>query len=323
MPDRSTGGSGGAGATGDRSTGGPGGAESTGDRSTGTGPQTEWRRAVVGSKRAVANAPVLAFVLLTFTYTWTIDGITLIAFESPSELHGLPRVWGPLVAAVVVVWTLDGDVRSFVGHVRNVRVGVRWYALAFALPPVLTDVEALLSLGLGADVGFEPTAPLALYLLNFLLVLFLAGGLEEFGWRGFAQSRLQGPHGALAAAIVVGLLWSSWHLPLFLWYELAAYDPATLHVYYLTTVAQSVVFAWLYNSTDGGLLVVMIAHAAGNLPPFLVVTGETPGLVATLPVRELTYVAVALVVVVYAGSRTLSRDDELPPVAGLRTTDAD
>ena len=274
-------------------------------------------------KRAVAGAPVLWFVLLTFTYTYLIDGIALLAFESPTEFHSLPRVWGPLLAGIIVVWLLDEDIRSFIGQIKHVRVGIHWYAIALALPIVLGDIEALVSLILGAEVNIELAVPLVMYLVGFLFVLVLAGGLEEFGWRGFAQARLQERYNALAIAVVVGILWASWHLPIFFFYDLAAYDPGTLPTYYLTTTAQAIVFAWMYNSTNGGLLVVMIAHAAGNLPPFLAVTSETPGVVATLPMTELAYTTAALVVIIYAGSRTLSRDGNLPPVAGRQTTDDD
>lgn len=297
----------------ERSTEGSSRTESDGDRS----------QPISRLKRIVASEPILAFVLFTFAYTWTIDGIALLVFESPSELHSLPRAWGPLIAAGVVVWLLNEDVRSYVGQVKNVRVGIHWYAIAVVIPLFFTDSETLVALAFGADIRFEPTAPLILYLVNFLVVLFLAGGLEEFGWRGFTQVRLQERHSALAVAIIIGILWASWHLPLFLFYELTAYDPATLQSYYLTTILWAIVLAWLYNSTNGGLLVVIIAHAAGNLPPFLTVTSETPELVVTLPITELAYLFVALAVILYAGSRTLSRDGELPPVPGRQPTDAD
>lgn len=272
-------------------------------------------------KRAVTGAPIFAFVLLAFAWTWAIDGIALLAFEAPSEFHSLPRAWGPLIAGVAVVWLLDEDIRSFVGQVKHVRVGLHWYALAFAIPVLLTDIEPLVALALGAEVGVELVVPLIQYLVSFFLVLFLAGGLEEFGWRGFAQVRLQERYSALVIAAIVGILWTSWHLPLYLLYDLAAYDATALHTVYVVTICWSIILAWMYNSTNGGLLVVMIAHAAGNLPPFLSVTGETPGPVATLPMTELAYTTVALAVVLYAGSRTLSRGGELPPVAGRRTTD--
>ncbi len=297
----------------DRSIGGSGEIESDGDSS----------RPLSWLKRSVARSPVLAFVLFTFTYTWSIHAVAVLVFDVSTELYTLPAIWGPLVAGGIVVWLLSEDVRSYVGHVTNVRVGVHWYAVAFVLPLLFTDSEALVAMLFGAPVSFDPTLPLVFYLANFLVVLFLAGSLEEFGWRGFAQARLQERYSALAVAILVGILWASWHLPLFLWYDLSAYDPAALHTYYIRTVLWAVVLAWLYNSTDGGLLVVMIAHAAGNLPPFLTVTGETPEPVATLPISELTYLVVALAVVLYAGSRTLSRDGELPSVPGRQLTDAD
>ena len=274
-------------------------------------------------KQAVTGAPVLAFIVLTFAYTFLIDGIALLAFESTTEFHSVPRAWGPLLAGIVIVWLLDEDIRSFVGQIKHVRVGIHWYAIAVALPIVLGDIEPLVSFILGADVGIELGVPLVMYLVGFLFVLVLAGGLEEFGWRGFAQARLQERHSALIIAVVVGILWASWHLPLFFLYDVAAYDAGMLPTYYLTTIAQAIVFAWLYNSTKGGLLVVMIAHAAGNLPPFLAVTGETPGVIATLPMTEVAYTTAALAVVLYAGPRTLSRDGELPPVPGRQPIDDD
>ena len=45
----------------------------------------------------------------------------------------------------------------------------------------------------------------------------LFGGplFEEFGWRGFLQSQLQEVLPPWIAAIVVGIMWAAWHLPLF------------------------------------------------------------------------------------------------------------
>lgn len=126
----------------------------------------------------------------------------------------------------------------------------------------------------------------------------------------------------MAIAVVVGLLWASCHLPLFLLYDLAASDPSRLPSCYLRTAALAIVLAWLDNSTAGALLVVMIAHAAGNLHPFFTISGEPPTLVATAPLTELAYV-VALAVAGYAGSRTLSRDGTLPPVPGREADHGD
>ncbi len=55
----------------------------------------------------------------------------------------------------------------------------------------------------------------AAYLATLVVNLFIGGILgEEPGWRGFAQPRLQARYGALLGTIVLGVLWSLWHLPL-------------------------------------------------------------------------------------------------------------
>ncbi|MWV40549.1 hypothetical protein [Natrialba sp. INN-245] len=125
------------------------------DRSTEVESVDDHPRALGRLKRTVARSPVVAFVLFAFGYTWVIDAIALLAFEGPSELHSIPRVWGPLVAGGVVVWLLDEDVRSYVGQVKHVRVGIHWYAIGIAISLLLTDSETLVALAFGATIGFE------------------------------------------------------------------------------------------------------------------------------------------------------------------------
>jgi uncharacterized protein len=53
----------------------------------------------------------------------------------------------------------------------------------------------------------------------FLVILTLTDGLgEELSWRGFALPRLLSRHNALAASLILGVLWALWHLPL-VWTE--------------------------------------------------------------------------------------------------------
>jgi membrane protease YdiL (CAAX protease family) len=51
----------------------------------------------------------------------------------------------------------------------------------------------------------------------FLFSIFPGSAMgEELGWRGFALPRLQVGRNALAASLVVGTVWGTYHLPLFL-----------------------------------------------------------------------------------------------------------
>lgn len=86
---------------------------------------------------------------------------------------------------------------------------------------------------------------------------------EEIGWRGFALPRLADRFGLGLGSVIVGLVWATWHLPLF--FIRGADTTGQSFPLYLTQVtALSVAFGWLYGHVRGGLLPVMLLHAAVN-----------------------------------------------------------
>jgi membrane protease YdiL (CAAX protease family) len=91
--------------------------------------------------------------------------------------------------------------------------------------------------------------------------------IEEVGWRGYAQDRLQRSLGALVASLTVGVLWAVWHLPQWWIPETGQAAKWSFAVFAAGTVAQSVGLAWLYNGARASVLLVALAHAAINLAP--------------------------------------------------------
>jgi membrane protease YdiL (CAAX protease family) len=102
----------------------------------------------------------------------------------------------------------------------------------------------------------------------FLIVVAIAVSTwvqagEEIGWRGYALPRLSARIGLAGASIVLGIIWASWHLPLFFQAGTDTYGQS-FPVYLLQVTALSVVMAWLYWRTGRSLLLVMLMHAAVN-----------------------------------------------------------
>lgn len=87
------------------------------------------------------------------------------------------------------------------------KVGFRWYVAALLIPPVgiwtaLSLVDALHSGGL--KPGFFP--------LGIAFGIF-PGIFEEIGWSGYLLPGLLRRNSPIVAAIILGILWSFWHLP--------------------------------------------------------------------------------------------------------------
>jgi len=99
-----------------------------------------------------------------------------------------------------------------------------------------------------------------------------------------------------------------WHLPLYL----VGTDIRPLSLFapwVVLTVAASVIYTWIYNGTGGSLLMVVLFHAASNVP--LTVFFEPLAKDGHVTRPFLIYVALmtlaAAVVVVATGPATLSR----------------
>jgi membrane protease YdiL (CAAX protease family) len=96
-------------------------------------------------------------------------------------------------------------------------------------------------------------------LATFPMVLILGGPLgEEIGWRGFGVSKLveQGRR-PLAAALIIGVIWAGWHLPLFLTHRMP--PPAAI-----VMVIGAVTMAWLYLNSGESALLLTAFHTIGN-----------------------------------------------------------
>jgi membrane protease YdiL (CAAX protease family) len=245
---------------------------------------------------------LLAFVALTFAWSWTC---WLLPGAIPAEYAQAARVlfWlggiGPGVAAVAMVAIQGGGgaaLRTWLGRCLQWRIGWRWIATAFFLPPALLLPAAALHVLLGGSLGPSPASGhLPLAAANLVLILLLGGPLgEEFGWRGWALPALLTRHGWRAASLILGLVWGCWHLPLF-FVAGTLQSRLPLPAFLLSTVALSVVFGWLFTRSRGSVLPALVLHTAVNWWAWIV-----PGLLVAGSQRQLA-LSLALLVLLAIG----------------------
>lgn len=216
----------------------------------------------------------------------------------------------PGLAAIIAVAVVSGagSLRTLLRQFRHWRAGAGWYAMAaFAPVAVVLLATGILAMLSGRPPGHWLVLP-ALATVPSLLGAIVAGSLgEELGWRGFAQARLQIRLDALPAAVLVGLAWSLWHLwPLLTPSGFATATAADVLETFARLVATAVIYAWLYNSCNHCLPVVMVAHAGHNVAIDMLAP-SIAGSATTSLVVALFYVAAAGVVVALTDPRTLTR----------------
>jgi membrane protease YdiL (CAAX protease family) len=245
---------------------------------------------------------LLLFFLLAFGLSWSIWPLKLL---NPASAAQVP--FGPTIAAFVVAALAGGrrPVLELLRRLAHWRVHGLWYVVALGGPFALTTLAAMLAVAAGAPTpSFAGYADWALVAATVAQTAVVVGLFEEPGWRGFALPRMQRSLGGVRAALVLGVIWTLWHLPLLIG------DPTGQRPwapYAVWAVAESVVLAWLYISTEGSLPVVILFHAAVNTSVRYLLPEFAGGwyLLAWWALAGV-HVVVALAVVLFAG-RDLTR----------------
>ncbi len=290
------------------------------------GPGTPRRLADVVRRR-----PVACFLLWSFPVGQAVAFVPVVA----REVHGadlpaapfvvLANLVGLLLPALVITRVVDGPagLRALLRRAVRVRVPLRWYGLALVVVPLSATAVAIALLGVPVDTGGTLAAAVTSGLMvQLLLGLVTTNWAEEVAWTGFLQSRLQERHGPVRAALATGPLFAVQHA------SLAAGNGwlgAAVVLLFITAMAVPFRFlqGWVANRS-GSLLVVGLAHAAGNASTdgsgFLG-DGLLPRLYpgdAVGPVHLLASAALGLLVLAATrgrlGARPAHRTDPVPSV---------
>jgi len=224
---------------------------------------------VIVSKK---QKPVLYFFALSYILSWLI-WIPLGLEEQGYLQLGLPYglkdlgSYGPGVAALIIVACEYGwqDIKSLLSRIVIWRFNIYWYALVILGAGFLGLAALLISALFGqAAVSFVGRPPFYLFPLYLIWVIIFGGPLgEELGWRGYVLPALMVKYGAVRSSLIIGVLWSAWHLPLF-WMPGTVQYELSFITYTMMTVPLAFIYTWIHLGTGGSVLAAILFHGASN-----------------------------------------------------------
>lgn len=222
---------------------------------------------------------MLLFFIVAFLVAWLFF-ITGAFLAGNDELLVLARVLifigalspGLVALALTAITKGSEGVRSLISKISFTGTSAMWYVFAltsFALIKGFAAVIFFLLYDIWPPFGTTPW---------YLMLLAVAGSMwvqagEEIGWRGYALPRMSKKFGLATASILLGIVWATWHLPLF---YIAAADTfnQSFPVYLIQVTGISVIMAWLLWKVNGNLLPLMVFHAAINNTKDIVPSGS-------------------------------------------------
>ena len=272
--------------------------------------------------RSLQGSDLLGYLLFSHGWTWAWWSVNIVGGYDAFGT-GLPFTIvggaGPFLGGVVMSYVTYGrkgllDLWNRLTELR--RISLQWGVITmmfFPLLAVLTGTIAVLS----TDATFVLDAGEFLALLGepsafaiAVLVILVVGPLpEEIGWRGYLLDRCQIRWSALTSSLGVGIVWASWHAPLFLmpgYFASFDFEPSPV-LFAVNILIISVVYTWLYNNTGRSVLALIGFHFMENF------VGQMTSLPPSAEsIRITLIVLVILGIVVWFGAQTFRRDDSLP-----------
>ena len=176
--------------------------------------------------------------------------------------------FAPSITALFLTWRYAGgtELRQLLCRALVWRVSPLWYVIAIVGPALVI----LLAMGghilLGGRVpNYVPFGVRWLLVaVNFILVLLIGGPLgEEFGLRGVLLPALEARFSKLWGSVILGIIWTVWHLPLF-FISASAQHSLPFWLFALLTIPLCILITWVYHGSGESILLVMIFHASVN-----------------------------------------------------------
>jgi uncharacterized protein len=266
----------------------------------------------------IQKYPLASFFVLAIGLTWifmiadALGSHGILPFRLPLSLM-VVMGYMPTLAAVIVTGQTQGKagVRALFRKLTIFRVGLGWYLFAIFGLAVIYFITIFLYNRiaspalpyLSGKMQNLPPMQLVLTIVGMFIIFGIVNG-EELAWRGFATPRLQARHNALTSSLIMGVIWTIFHLPLFFTVTGSSQADESFISFLVSTVAITVLYTWLLNNTRGSVLLAYLFHAASNTWTQVLPIDHANALVGWIMIGLL--VLLAVIVVIVCGAENLS-----------------
>jgi len=216
---------------------------------------------------AISFISLIPFFLMTFTITWGILALFILLPERMSRIFGelsgnnplfFLAVWAPAISAFIIISFKTGfrGLRHYLSRALLWRTSLIWYLFLLVGIPLIFYAGSAWKGNLFSET-FPFTGLPALVIA--LLLGFIKGPVEEFGWRGFALPLMQRKFPPFWSGLALGMIWGFWHLPAFM-ASGTQQSAWSFLPFFVGTVTISLIMTGLFNDSRGSILLPAIMH---------------------------------------------------------------
>ena len=166
----------------------------------------------------------------------------------------------PSIAGIFLTASFEGKsgIKNLFRSSIHVKIGLKTCLLILLVVLYYSGSLILLYTGLGSKFNYSQ---FWIQLPTILPLIFLGPLSEEYGWRGFALKRLLKNLNPIFASLIVGFVWSFWHLPLFYILGTSQHNFHIPFISFLISVtSSSFVYTYIYLKSKESLFAAILLH---------------------------------------------------------------
>ena len=214
----------------------------------------------------------VTFFVIAFAISWllwlpqVLDSNGWVQLPEFVGILGMFAPFGPFVAAMWFTGRQGGleGVKRLLERGWSLDFDRRWLLPAILLMPAVGLITVVVMTLVGLPIQWEFARPWQVLVPTFFVILLLNALPEEYGWRGYALGPMLNRSSALAASLILGLLWGLWHLPLH-FIEGTVQSAIPVYQFVIQQMVLAVLYTWLFNNTRGAVSVAILFHAVANI----------------------------------------------------------
>lgn len=255
---------------------------------------------------------LIPYFIFTYLLFWSLLGLTgfLISKDIPELLQTIIKnvcSWTPTFIILLMFKRLypNTSLREYFRNNFLSKTKFRYYIIVFLLQAAIFAGAILSYLALN-NLKLESISLISVSsLIPILLIVATSGSMgEELGWRAYALNTYQKKYSPIKSALIVGLVWAFWHLPLWIFSGYSGLDLLIYCFFFLVAVLSLSVFITYFYNKGRNVLIAMWMHFLFNFFIQLVIMD----LLQLLAYLSLAYLLSALVLFItskhaFLGSR--------------------
>lgn len=213
------------------------------------------------------------FFLLTIGFSWILWLLVIFINKSYPQQVILKEaldtfaIFVPSLMGIFYVYLETGkkEMLKFLKKCLKYKFKFKYYLYLLIMPAILSVTFLLSKLFFTVNIKMKLFKTPELIPVAFVYIFFLGGPLgEEFGWRGYALPKLNMIFKPLYSSLILGIIWSIWHMPLF-YIQDAVQKDINFFGYTLFTILITIIITIIFIKSGGSILAAILFHTMTNL----------------------------------------------------------